>query len=120
MEKRTIKLDDGTTKEGFVIYSLGNFMADQSYPYTRDSAILNLQITKKGETAKISIDKATYTPTYIYKNTSKSSKKFKILDIESEIEKYKNNSSGSVNKSTYNTLNTELKNIKNIIGKEIE
>ena len=120
MEKRTIKLDDGTTKEGFVIYSLGNFMADQSYPYTRDSAILNLQITKKGETAKISIDKATYTPTYIYKNTSKSSKKFKILDIKSEIEKYKNNSSDSVNKSTYNTLNTELKNIKNIIGKEIE
>ena len=120
MEKRTIKLDDGTTKDGFVVYSLGNFMADQSYQYTRDSAILNLQITKNGETGKISIDKATYTPTYIYKDTSKSSKKFKILDIESEIKKYKNNSSDSVNKSTYNTLNTELKNIKNIIGKEIE
>ena len=120
MEKRTIKLDDGTTKEGFVVYSLGNFMADQSYQYTRDSAILNLQITKNGETGKISINKATYTPTYIYKDTSKSSKKYKILDIESEIKKYKNNSSGSVNKSTYNTLNAELKNIKNIIGKEIE
>ena len=30
MEKREIKLDDGTTKDGFVIYSLGNFMANQN------------------------------------------------------------------------------------------
>ena len=46
MEKRTITLDDGSTKDCFVIYSLGNFMADQKAKYTRNSAILQLQITK--------------------------------------------------------------------------
>lgn len=120
MEKRTIKLDDGTTKDGFVIYSLGNFMANQNKQYTCDSAILKLQITKHKGDGKITIDKATYTPTYMYKNASKSTKKFKILDINTEIEKYESEASGAVNKSLYNTLVTERKNIKRIIGDEIK
>lgn len=120
MEKRKIKLDDGTTKDGFVIYSLGNFMANQNKQYTNDSAILKLEITKHKEDGKISIDKATYTPTYMYKNPSKSKKKFKILDINTEIKKYESRESGAVSKSLYNTLVTERKNIKRIIGDEIK
>lgn len=120
MEKRTIKLDDGTTKDGFVIYSLGNFMANQNKQYTNDSAILKLQITKHKDQEKITIDKATYTPTYMYKNASKSTKKFKILDINSEIKKYESKASGAVSKSLYNTLVKERKNIKRIIGAEIK
>ena len=114
------KLDDGTEKEGFVIYSLGNFLADQTYKYTRDSAILNLEITKNGETGKISIDSATYTPIYIYKDRSKTKQRFKLLDIETTIEAYKAGYNTSIDKTTYNTLVTELKNIKKIIGKEIK
>lgn len=119
MEKRTIKLADGSTKDGFVIYSLGNFMANQNKQYTNDSAILKLQITKHKGEGKITIDKATYTPTYMYKNPNKSSKRFKILDINSEIKKYEAKASGAVSKSLYNTLVTERKNIKRIIGDEI-
>ena len=120
MEKRTIKLDDGSTKDGFVIYSLGNFMANQNKQYTNDSAILKLQITKHKGDGKITIDKATYTPTYMYKNPSNSTKKFKILDINTEIEKYESKASGAVSKSLYNTLVAERKNIKRIIGDEIK
>ena len=64
--------------------------------------------------------KATYTPTYMYKNPSKSTKKFKILDINTEIKKYESKASGAVSKSLYNTLVTERKNIKRIIGNEIK
>ena len=120
MEKRKVKLDDGTTKDGFVIYSLGNFMANQNKQYTNDSAILKLEITKHKEDGKITIDKATYTPTYMYKNPSKSKKKFKILDINTEIKKYESRDTGAVSKSLYNTLVTERKNIKRIIGAEIK
>ena len=120
MEKREIKLADGTTKDGFVIYSLGNFMANQNKQYTNDSAILKLEITKHKGEGKITIDKATYTPTYMYKNPSKSSKKFKILDINTEIKKYESKASGAVSKPLYNTLLTERKNIKRIIGDEIK
>lgn len=120
MEERTIKLEDGTEKEVFVIYSLGNFLADQGYKYTRNSAILNIKITKHSETGKISIDKATYTPIYIYKDRSKSIQKFKLLDIPSTISAYDEGTDTSIGKTMYNTLKTELKNIKNIIGKEIK
>lgn len=40
MEKRNITLPDGTEKEVFVVYALGNFTADQREEITRDSAIL--------------------------------------------------------------------------------
>lgn len=119
MEKRKIKQADGSTKDGFVIYSLGNFMADQNKPYTRSSAILNLQITKNNETGKISIDKASYIPTYIYRKPTGKTKRFKILDIKNTIAAYDADADKSIGKATYDTLKTELKNIQKLIGKEI-
>ena len=104
MEKRTVELEDGSTKDGFVIYSLGNFMADQRAEYTRDSALLNINITKNNDNGKISINSATYTPTYYLKNTAVSKKKFKILDIEKEIDNYEKGKAGAVGKALYNTL----------------
>lgn len=118
-EKREITLEDGSTKDGFVVYSLGNFLADQNKKYTRDSAILNLNITKNTE-GKIKINSAKYTPTYIYKDTSKSTKKFKIINITNAIESYEAGYSPNLNKNTYNTFKTELQNITNILGDEIK
>lgn len=121
MEKRTITLEDGTTKEGFVIYSLGNLMADQNKQYTRDSALLNINVTvtKEGENKKVSINSATYTPIYYYKNPSVSLHKFKMLDIENVIKAYESGADQSIGKNMYNTLKTELTNIQKIIGDEI-
>ena len=70
MEKKTITLDDGTTKDVFVVYALGNFTADQRDEITRDSAILNLNITKNVD-GNISINKVDYVPIYMYKNSNK-------------------------------------------------
>lgn len=119
MESKKVTLDDGSEKEAFVIYSLGNFMADQNKAYTRDSLILNLKYTKNGETGEISFNSATYTPTYVYKNTAVSNKKFKILNIAESIEKYKSGYDKSIGEKMYNTLNTELENVKKIVGDEI-
>lgn len=119
MEKRDITLDDGSHKDGFVVYSLGNFLADQNKNYTRDSAILNLNITKDSDD-KIKINSATYTPTYIYKDTSKSSNKFKILNLKNSIDSYEAGYNSNLSKNTYNTLKTELHNIKKILGDDIK
>lgn len=119
MEKRDITLDDGSHKDGFVVYSLGNFLADQNKNYTRDSAILNLNITKDSDN-KIKINSATYTPTYIYKDTSKSSNKFKILNLKNSIDSYEAGYNSNLSKNTYNTLKTELSNIKKILGDDIK
>lgn len=119
MELKTVTLDDGTEKEAFVIYSLGNFMADQNKAYTRDSLILNLKYTKSGETGKMTFNSATYAPTYVYKNTAVSSKKFRILDMAESIEKYNSGYDKSIGQKMFDTLNTEIENVRNIVGDEI-
>ena len=118
MEKRTITLEDGTTKEGFVIYACGNFICDQNAENTRNSIILNLTITKHAD-GKISIDKANYVPIYMYKGASSQLKKMKVLDIKQSISDYENGIDTSIGQSTYNDLKKQLEKIKSIVGDEI-
>ena len=120
MEKRTISLDDGSTKECFVIYSLGNFMSAQKKDNTRNSVILNMSFTKNGETGKTTIDSVSYVPIYMYRSPSGSTKRYKVIDIEKTLANYDNGTDTSIGKSMYSTLQTELSKIKKIIGENIE
>lgn len=114
MEKRSVTLADGTVKDCFVVYALGNFICDQNSENTRNSIILNLDITKNAD-GKISIDKVDYVPIYMYKNSNSSIRKMKLLDIEKSISDYENGVDTSISSSTYNLLKDELENIKEII-----
>lgn len=115
MEKRTITLADGSQKDGFVIYSLGNFISGQVKELTKDTAILNITITKHGDSDKVTIDKVDYTPLYMYKGSS-STHAFKLLDINSNISAYNAGASDAVSTTLYNTLVSELGKIKKILG----
>ena len=109
LEKRTITLEDGTTKDGFVIYSLGNFMSGQVKENTKNSIILNLMITKHGDTGKISIDNINYTPIYMYKRAS-GVQRYKILDLAKTISEYEAGQA-VVTSSEYQTLVNEYNKI---------
>ena len=117
MEKKTITLDDGSTKDVFVVYALGNFTADQRAEITRDSAILNLDITKDSD-GKILINKVSYVPIYMYKNSAVKVHKFKILDIEKSIA-YFDSGDTSIGSSVYSNLKVQLQKIRDILGDEI-
>lgn len=99
MEKKTITLDDGTVKDVFVIYSLGNFMSGQTKTNTKNSIILNLYITKNGETESISIDKVDYIPIYMYRQNNNTTQRYKILEMEKHV-----------------FLQDELTKVRNIVG----
>ena len=120
MEKRTITLEDGSTKDGFVIYSLGNFVSGQIYANTKSTVILDIQVTKDGD-GKITIDKVNYTPVYLYDSgaNSKSRTRYTLMDVEKSISDYENNKDNSISKSLYNTLKDELASIKKNVGNEI-
>ena len=121
MEKRTITLEDGTTKDGFVVYALGNFICDQNAENTRNSIILNLKITKHVD-GNITIDHANYMPIYMYKKPTNELQKMKLLDIEKTINTYEtdinNGVESSISKSLYDTLKIQLEKIKKIVGPE--
>ncbi len=117
MEKRTVTLSDGSTKDCFVIYALGNFICDQNAENTRNSIILNLRITRNDDD-KISIDSVTYTPIHMYKNPNVTTHKFKVLDIEKTISFYEEGSDTSIGQAKYQDLKVQLQKIHSIVGKE--
>ena len=119
MEKKTITLEDGITKDCFVIYSLGNFISGQTKDNTRNSVILDIDITKNGETDETTIDAVSYVPIYMYKSASGSTKRYKLLDIEKTIANYDSGADTSIGSSTYSTLQKELSKIRNTMGENI-
>ena len=116
-ETREVKMPDGTTKQCFVAYALGNFTADQNYANTRDSIIINLKVTKKAD-GTVSIDKSDYIPLYIYKNTAKSSKKFVLIDLRKAIAAYEDGSDKSIGSNAYTLFKKELSQIEKIVEKK--
>ena len=115
MEKRTVTLEDGTTQDGFIVYSLGNFICDQNAKNTRSSIILDLTITKHTDNS-VTIDNIDYIPIYMYKNNSSSGKKMKLLDINKTISLYEQGIDTSIGQSMYTFLKNELTNISNILN----
>lgn len=120
MEKRTVTLEDGSTKDGFVIYSLGNFMSGQIYANTKSSVILDIQITKSFDD-KISIDSVNYVPIYLYDKgaNSKARTRYTLMDVDKSISDY-NNGNSNISKSLYDTLKAEQANIKKVVGEPIK
>lgn len=115
MEKRSVVLVDGSEKECFVIYSLGNFMSAQTAKNTRSSIILNISLTKNGYTNKITFDNISYVPLYMYKASS-GNQKYRVLDIKNSILKYESGIDTSIGQSTYSTLKSEFSRIESLFG----
>ena len=116
MEKRTVTLSDGTKKDGFVIYSLGNFISAQKDKYTKDSIILNLKITKHSQ-GNITIDSYDYTPIYRQDNGANATNRYELVDLEKKIKDYENGDK-SITATAYKTYVAELKNVKTALGED--
>jgi len=119
MEKRTITLDDGTQKEGFVVYAQGNFISAQVKEHTRSTIILDMNITKKGETGKLSIDSVDYIPVYCYDRGKGVQNRYVLLDVRQEMQDFEDGK-GNISQSLYNTLKLELQNTEKILGEPIK
>ena len=68
MEKRIVTLEDGTEKEGFIIYSLGNFVSNQRDRYRDSGVIIELEIIKDYDQDTIEIGGITYSNLCILEN----------------------------------------------------
>ncbi len=63
MEYKTIINEDGSTRTGFVIYSLGNFISSQTTPPRNAGVILNIEI-EKTEEEKAVVKRVSFIPTW--------------------------------------------------------
>lgn len=85
---KDVPLEDGTQKQAFVIYSLGNFISHQTDYYTKLGGVATVTITKKGEEKKIESYKVT--PIYTDIRTVSGRKQFKVVPLEKAIYEYEN------------------------------
>lgn len=80
----SVTLDDGTTREGVVYYSLGNFISNQmGNMELLASAIAYVQVTRDNSTGEITIDSTSYLPIwcYIEYDNETDSKTYSILPV---------------------------------------
>ena len=105
-------MPDGTQKDVFVIYSLGNFISTFSTKNTDTSIILNIEISKDTDD-KISIDNVEFIP--IYKaNKYGSDKKYTLLNTNKSISDYQNNLDTNITSDIYSKLEKSLEFTQNL------
>ena len=82
MELRT--LPDG--RQGFVCYSLGNFISSQTKPNTDVTAVLALALTRDNVTGKTQVTDYAYAPMYMLHRAAGASPRFELLDVHAALE----------------------------------
>ncbi len=82
MELRT--LPDG--RQGFVCFSLGNFISSQTKPLTDTTAVLTLELTRSGETGEAQVTGCSYRPMYMLHRDKGASPRFELVDIHAALE----------------------------------
>lgn len=80
MEVRQITKDDGTTRNGFVIYSLGNFISSQTTPPRNAGMILNLDFEKTGH-EKAHLTKVSFIPIWTQFRNANNVNDFKVRSV---------------------------------------
>ncbi len=118
MEMKTVTLDNGSTRSGYVIYSMGNFFSAQTFPNTRDTVILNIKVRKNGATNKVGIEDVNYFPVYDYDNGLSAKDRYELLDLNSIVTSYESGDK-TWNSTMYNLAKTEIARIQKIVGPEI-
>ncbi len=85
-EIKEVTLENGTKKQAFVIYSLGNFVSNQVDYYTKIGGIATVNLSKKGIEKKIEGYKVT--PIYTYVKKGAGINTFKVVPLEKAIYEY--------------------------------
>jgi len=99
-------LDPETGK--FVAYSLGDFMGDAPRAGAEYSVILDLEVTKKGDTGVTTITNFSYTPIY---NVQETGKPLRLLRIHEAIAAYESGYIDRVSETTYEAMKFALERI---------
>ena len=86
MERRTVTLEDGTKKEAFLIYSLGNFISNQRDPYQDSGVIVDLEIIKDYDRGTIELGEISYTPTWVYRFSRDGKSDYRVLPVGKYME----------------------------------
>ena len=125
MMERTVTMEDGSTRTGFVVYSLGNFVSNQSpatvsVDYTDVTAIVNLQLTKDFEAGTTTVTNVSYVPLLVLNRGANAADRYYVMDVHAAMGDYENGDTSVVNDSVYQKLQYALNGCHTILGESYD
>lgn len=125
MGTRTVTLDDGSTRTGFVAYSLGNFVSNQSpatvnVNYTDTTAILRLELTKNGQTQETTVTDVSYVPMLVLNRGTGVQNQYLILDVNALIAAHDSGDTSVATDAVYSKLEYALNGCHTILGADYD
>lgn len=84
MELRTLEREEGE-KQGFVCYSLGNFISSQVYDLTDTTVVLELELTRDNVNGVTQVTDYSYTPMLMRNRGEGAKERFELLNCYEEI-----------------------------------
>ena len=97
----------------FVAWSLGDFYGDGETSGTNYSVLLDLEITKSGETGETKVTGFDYVPLFLESNEDGS---MRVLRIREAMAGYENRYLDCVSEATYNAMKSALSRIESRVG----
>lgn len=118
----TVTGEDGQERQGFVIYSLGNFISNQNFEdhrkdlATKTTAILDLELTKDPE-GNTTLTDVRYTPYYmVHRNNKPVGERRHLVNVNQAIADYDAGNGGIVDGRIYKQLQEALDLCHEVLG----
>ena len=110
---------DGQERQGFVCWSLGNFISNQLDPDTKTTVILDLELTRDPVTEKTTLTDVRYTPYYMLHQDNKPvGQRRHLLDVHKAMTEYEHGDTSRISSQTYEQLSWALGHCHKILGEE--
>ena len=112
---------DGAEREGFVCYSLGNFISNQydPAPATMTTAVLDLELTRDPVTGETAVTQVGYQPYYmLHRDSAPVGEKRYLVNIHQAMAEYEAGESTLVDAGSYRELEEALEHCHAILGAE--
>lgn len=125
MMTRTVTMDDGSTRSGFVCYSLGNFVSNQSpatvnVNYTDTTAVLNLELTKNFETGETTVSDVSYVPLLVLNRGASADLRYCVMDVHAGMTAHDSGDTSLVTDAVYTKLSYALEGCHAILGQDYD
>ncbi|MBQ9269748.1 MAG: CapA family protein [Oscillospiraceae bacterium] len=115
----SVETNDGTLKNCFVAYGLGDFYTDPEQPTAQQSMILNLTFAR-GDDGNVTITDANYVPIYNYIHMKNGVRTFELLDVYRNMAELKRVDMTSEQAELFNQLLDTVDTMHNYGGEELD
>lgn len=125
IEVREVVCEDGSTKTGYICYSLGNFVSCQNDEGTNLTAVLNVSVKKNLDSGEAMVSEINYVPMFMVDTADYGIEdapwRYRLWDLRTAISSYESGDNlGVINEQLYTALKKGLEDIHTALGEEYD